>query len=169
MLTHNHANHYLTQQPAFTLIELVLAILLTAIVAYNILPRFFNNIIFSQNLFVQNAQSALYYAQNLAMGSGCHISVTPSATQITLNLRSSCTSGTFTITVQDPSNTSNSFVKTAPTGVTMTYNNFPLYFDQNGQGRLVSNNATTNATLTVTGGGISTITNIKGAQGQISS
>jgi hypothetical protein len=49
----------------------------------------------------------------------------------------------------------------------MTYTNFPLYFDQNGQGKLVSNNNITNATLTVTGGGINTITNIKGAQGQI--
>ena len=167
MINHNHGTRCLKQQAAFTLIELVISIILTALVAYNVLPRFFNNAVFSQNLFMQNAQSALYYAQNLAMGSGCHISVTPSSTQITLNLRSSCTSGTFTIAVQDPSNPSNSFVKTAPAGVTLSYTNFPLYFDQNGQGRLVSSNSTINATLTVTGGGISTTTNIKGAQGQI--
>lgn len=152
---------------ALSLIELILSILLTALIAYNVVPRFFNAVIFRQNLFVQNATSSLLYAQNLAMGSGCHISVTLTTTTMTLNLRSGCTTGTFTNTVQDPSNIANSFVKTVPTGVTLTNTNFPLYFDQNGQGRLVSTNNTTNATLNVTGSGLTTTINIKGNTGQI--
>lgn len=152
----------------FTLIELVTSIVLTAIVAYNVIPKFFNAVIFSQNLFVQNTTSALLYAQNLAMGSGCHISVTATTNTITLNLRSSCTSGNFTNVVQDPNNIANSFIKTAPTGVTLTNTNFPLYFDGSGRGRLVSNNNTTNATINIIGSGLTTTINIKGNTGQIS-
>lgn len=151
----------------FTLIELILAILLTALIAYNVVPRFFNLVVFNQNLFLQDATGVLLYAQNLAIGSGCHISVTLTSTTITLNLRSGCTTGTFTNTVQDPQNIANPYVKTTPTKVTMTYSNFPMYFDQNGQGRLVSNYNTTNSSITVTGAGISTTVNINGNNGNI--
>ena len=151
----------------FTLIELILSILLTALIAKNIVPRFFNTVVFKQNLFLQDITGILFYAQNLATGSGCHISVTLTSTTITLNLRSGCTTGTFTNTVQDPQNIANAYVTTTPTGISMTYSNFPMYFDQNGQGRLVSNYNTTNSSITVTGGGISTIVNINGNNGQI--
>lgn len=159
---------YLQKYLGFTLIELILTILLTALIAYNVIPKFFSTAIFRQNLFVQNATGALLYAQNLAIGSGCHISVTLTTTTITLNLRNSCTTGTFSSIVQDPSNIATSFVKTVPTGITLTSTNFPLYFDQNGQGRLVSSDNTTNATINVTGGSITTTINIKGNTGKIS-
>ncbi len=166
-LLHNK-DLFLKNKSGFTLIELILAILLTALIAYNVVPRFFNTVVFAQNLFVQQVTGTLLYAQNLAMGSGCHISIATTTTTLKLQLRSGCTTGTFsTNSVQDPSNVGIWYTRTVPTGVTITSTNFPMYFDNNGQGRLVSSNNTVNSTITVVRSGLSTIVNVKGNTGYI--
>ena len=154
-------------QSGFTLTELVLAIILVAIISVTVIPIFFSSQIFEQDVFEKQLAISLAYAQNIAVGSGCHISITNTTSDITLNLRSGCTSGSFTNMVQDPANVSVAFVKTVPSDVTITSSNFPIYFDQNGQGRRISNGRTTNASLTITGPDKTTTITIRGRTGRI--
>lgn len=149
---------------AFTLIELILTIILVSILSITIIPKFFSVVVFSQSLFTKQVLNVVSYAQTLAIGSGCHISVSVTATTVVLNLRSACTTGTFTNIVYDPANVSNSFIKTAPKDVTIASTNFPIYFNSNGQALSVASGSAVNASLNINGA----IINITGATGMIS-
>ena len=154
-------------QTGFTLTELVLTILLISILAATALPRFFSNKVFEQDLFEKQLAVTLSYAQNLAVGSGCHIAVTNNATSITLNLRNGCTTGSFTNIVHDPNNVNLPLIKTAPNHITLTSNNFPIYFNEAGQARQTINDRIANSNLFITGAEKTTTITIKGSTGRI--
>ncbi len=136
---------------AASLVELIFAITLIAIIGVSAMPRFLQTSQFKQQVFLQQVINSLAYAQNLAIGTGCHIAVIPNINIITFNLRQNCTSGAFNQAVFDPKNINNLFVVTAPANISIGATNFPIYFDVNGLSHRVSNNAIIDALISING------------------
>ena len=149
---------------ATSLVELIFAITLVAIVGVSVMPRFLQTNQFQQQVFLQQVINSLAYAQNLAIGTGCHIAAITSINVITFNLRQNCTSGVFNQVVFDPKNVNNSLVVTAPSNITIGSTNFPIYFDINGLSHRVSNDVVVDALISING----QIISITGATGLIS-
>lgn len=142
----------------FTLVELVLVIALLGILGAVAFPKFFTLTPYTNRFFYDDVRSSLRYAEKYAVGTGCHTQVNITATTLTLNRRSNCTSGSFTAAVVDPSNpAATSYTRTAPTGITMTTGggSWPFYFDALGVARQVSDTTINTFTVTV---GTQTIT-----------
>ena len=159
--------NFLYKQYGFTLIELILTIVLTVILAGHTLPKLFNYNTFKQILFTKGTYSTLYYAQSLAIGSGCHVAVNAKTSSISLRLRNNCTTGSFVTVVQDPSNISKTYLKQVPKGISLYYTNFQIYFDQNGQARSIYNNNTVTATITISDRNTNNTITIEGSKGAI--
>jgi prepilin-type N-terminal cleavage/methylation domain-containing protein len=136
---------------AFSLIELIFAIALIAIIGVSAVSRFLRSDQFKQTLFVKQVISSLSYIQNLAISSGCHISVNASYSSISFNLRQNCTTGIFNQSVFDPKNMNNLFVLNAPSNIAIAFTNFPVYFDTDGLARRVSNSSIVDAMLNING------------------
>lgn len=60
----------------FTLVELIACIVIIGILAAVAGPKFFDNTPFSQRGYVDEVASAIRYANNIAVGSGCNVSIT---------------------------------------------------------------------------------------------
>jgi MSHA pilin protein MshC len=107
----------------FTLIELVTVIVLLGILSVYVAPRIFDPGVFKERGFFDETQSALRYAQKLAVGSGCDVQVTLGAGGwlYILKQRTSCDDleSNFDQDVIHPSN-SGIFAKELPGGVTVT-------------------------------------------------
>lgn len=136
---------------AFSLIELIFAIALIAIIGVSAVSRFLRNDQFKQTLFIKQVINSLSYIQNLAISSGCHISVNVTYSSISFNLRQNCTNGVFNQSVFDPKNINNVFVLNAPYNVAIAATNFPIYFDTDGLSRRVSNSSIVDAMLNING------------------
>jgi MSHA pilin protein MshC len=74
-----------------TLIELVTVILILGILAAMTTPRFFDLGVFEERGFYEDVASALRYAQKIAVGSGCSVRVSITATSY--DLRQQAASG----------------------------------------------------------------------------
>ncbi|MDX1404910.1 MAG: prepilin-type N-terminal cleavage/methylation domain-containing protein [Woeseiaceae bacterium] len=74
-----------------TLIELVTVILILGILAAMVTPRFFDLGTFEERGFYEDVASALRYAQKIAIGSGCSVRVSITATSY--DLRQQAASG----------------------------------------------------------------------------
>lgn len=59
----------------FTLVELIMVIVITGILAAVVGPRFFDRQVFDERLFFEESLSAARYAQKLAVASGCPVRV----------------------------------------------------------------------------------------------
>lgn len=57
----------------FTLIELIMVIVITGILAAVVGPRFFDRRVFDERLFYEESLSAVRYGQKLALASGCPV------------------------------------------------------------------------------------------------
>lgn len=147
----------------FTLVELVLTLLLVSILSVLALPKFFSVFSFQAASFYSDLLNTVRYAQKIAVGMGCDVQVSVSTSDLTLITRDSCTSGTFTQDIRDPSSGSNSYTRAAPSNVAISTANFPIYFDRSGRSRLVSDNSISNATITINGRNI----NIVGETGYV--
>lgn len=55
----------------FTLVELVVVIVITAILAFIALPRFFDQDVFEERGFYEQSLAAIKFAQKVAIASGC--------------------------------------------------------------------------------------------------
>lgn len=64
----------------FTLVELIACIVIIGILAAVAGPKFFDNTPFSQRGYVDEVASAIRYANSVAVGSGCDVSITLTAT-----------------------------------------------------------------------------------------
>jgi MSHA pilin protein MshC len=113
----------------FTLLELVLVILLISVLSSSIIPKLFNFNTFNQRFFVDQALSTLRYVQKLAVAQGCHSQVAIVGSALIVTQRVNCTSGSFTQAVTDPVSRTGPFVKQAPAGVSISSQDFPIYFD----------------------------------------
>ena len=111
----------------FTLVELVTVIVLLGILSVYAAPKIFDLGIFRARGFFDETQSALRYAQKLAVGSGCAVQVTITSSSYALNQPSACNGSPFDQLVPHPDG-SPSFAATAPAGVilapatTLVYN-----------------------------------------------
>ena len=95
------------------------------------------------------------------MGSGTHIQFNVSANSITILRRTeggTCSGATFT-SIMDPANRTNGYVKTAPSGITLTYTaDWPIYFNGLGQALTASDCTVVNSdSITISGGNTVTI------------
>lgn len=103
----------------FTLVELVTVIVLLGILSVYVAPRVFDLGIFKERGFFDETQSALRYAQKLAVASGCKVQVSLTSNSYTLNQATVCNGAVFTLAVPHPSG-SPTFAATAPAGVALS-------------------------------------------------
>lgn len=68
----------------FTLVELITVVVVLGILAAFAVPRFFDLELFEERGFYEEVASALRYAQKIAVGSGCPVRVTITATSYAL-------------------------------------------------------------------------------------
>ena len=119
-------------QSGFTLVELVTVIVLLGILSVYVAPRIFDLGVFKERGFFDETQSALRYAQKLAVGSGCAVQVSISSNSYTLNQATVCNGAVFTLAVPHPSGSS-PFAATAPAGVVLAPAPTTLVFNALGQ------------------------------------
>lgn len=136
-----------------------MSVTLVAIISISVLPRFFINTLFRQQIFLQKIINSLAYAQSLAIGSGCHVAVAATTNNLNFNLRQNCTTGAFNLSVFDPTNTNNILELTVPNNITIAAINFPIYFDNYGLSRSINTNSIIDAIINVNGNIISIIGN----------
>lgn len=74
----------------FTLVELIMVIIITGILAAVVGPRFFDRQVFDERLFFEESLSAARYAQKLAVASGCSISAQVSNAGYALSYVTAC-------------------------------------------------------------------------------
>lgn len=122
-----------SERGGFTLIEIVLALVILAILAGTAAPRFFEQSTFDERVFRDTAVTAIRYAQKLAVVTGCEVQVTVASNAYTLNQRSACSSGAYTQDVPQPGTGESDYTQTAPTGIGFTSDVTPLVFDALGR------------------------------------
>ncbi len=116
----------------FTLIELIMVIVITGILAAVVGPRFFDRQVFDERMFFEESIGAVRYAQKLALASGCLTQVSLDSSGYQLRQAAACRSGAYTLEVigadgQTP------YAGPLPTGVVLQATNFPLVFDSLGR------------------------------------
>ena len=115
----------------FTLIELIMVMVITGILAAVVGPRFFDRQVFDERLFYEESLAAVRYGQKLALASGCLVQVSLDASGYRVRQATSCTSGAF-IDVAGPDGQA-PFAAALPSGVSVTATTFPLVFASQGQ------------------------------------
>lgn len=108
-------------------------IVIVGVLSVSALPKFFSVLSFSTPFFVTESLNSLRYAQKVAIGMGCDVEVSSASNTLTLRLRQNCSTGTFSVDLRDPSSGASSYVKQAPSGVSISAPNFPIYFDPLGR------------------------------------
>jgi MSHA pilin protein MshC len=108
-------------QTGFTLVELIIVILITSVLAAAAAPRFFERSAFEERGYYEDTLAALRFAQKLAVATGCQVQASITANSFTLNQRAtSCTSGAYTKNVFNPGDPGNAYTKTAPSDLTLS-------------------------------------------------
>lgn len=118
----------------FTMIELILVIVITGILAAVVGPRFFNRQVFDERLYFEEALAAVRYGQKLAVASGCFIQVSLDGAGYRLRRADNCTAGDFNREVQGADGQV-PFAAAVPSGVNVAAGNpaFPVVFDSLGR------------------------------------
>ena len=75
----------------FTLVELVMVIVITGILAAVVGPRFFDRTVFDERMFFEESIGAVRYAQKLALASGCLTRVSLDGNGYLLRQAADCT------------------------------------------------------------------------------
>jgi MSHA pilin protein MshC len=117
----------------FTLVELVVVLVLLAILASAAAPRFFGRREFEERFFSEDLLAALRYAQKLAVGSGCDVQVTVTASDYTLLQRTGCRAGPFAVAVAQPGGLDTAYTRAAPGGTLLASSSSPIVFDPLGR------------------------------------
>lgn len=116
----------------FTLIELIMVIVITGILAAVVGPRFFDRQVFDERMFFEESIGAVRYAQKLALASGCLTQVSLSNSGYQLRQAAACSSGAYTLEVIGADG--QAYADTpVPNAVTVTTTNFPVIFDSLGR------------------------------------
>lgn len=133
----------------FTLIELIVVIAITAVLAITILPRFANKTDFDQAGYKAQLTSAMQFGRKIAVASRRYVCVTVSGNALSLaldpNLPDSLTNISCTVGLNLPGSSSSSMA--APSGITLSSASFG--FDPSGQA-VSSPGVTTTASISVT-------------------
>ncbi|MFZ3182903.1 MAG: prepilin-type N-terminal cleavage/methylation domain-containing protein [Pseudomonas sp.] len=115
----------------FTLVELIMVIVITGILAAVVGPRFFDRQVFDERMFYEESLAAVRYGQKLAVASGCLVQVSLDANGYRVSQAASCTSGAY-IDVPGPDGQT-PFAAALPSGVSVTPTTFPVVFASQGQ------------------------------------
>ncbi len=130
-------------QTGFTLIELILVIVISGILAAAAVPRFFGRGEYDTMGFRDDVVAALRHAQKLAVASGCEVQVALSSGGYAVTQRASgCASGAFTQAVRHPANGQSGYAGTPPNGVSVASTQGTIVYSALGQ-------ASADATVTV--------------------
>lgn len=117
----------------FTLVELVTVIVLLGILSVYVAPRMFDLGVFEERGFFDKTQSALRYAQKLAVASGCSVQVSITSSGYTLHQgKTGCLDTNYGKPVPHPGD-SDPFAATAPAGVVLAPAPTTLIFNALGQ------------------------------------
>ena len=130
------------QQSGFTIIELIVVVVLSSILAAFAIPRFFNPDSFNERGFVEESKSVIRAAQKIAIASNCHIRVTfSSAGNYILRRWIFCrlNPGTHSVlgTINLNGSDGEAIASNAPNNITVS--NLDFYFDQIGRPRNLAN------------------------------
>ena len=147
--------------------ELLATLTIISILGFSILPKTLETQPFTEKIYIKKILHSILYAQNFAMNSGCHTSVSITNSSFEFKLRDSCNTGAFNYKLKDPNNHNNPYIIIPLIGINLNSNNFPLYFDQNGQARSIDNNNIVNSTIIIQGTKIQQTINITGNNGVI--
>jgi MSHA pilin protein MshC len=96
MCHHEHAG----RAAGFTLIELVTAIVIIAILAAVVAPHFFDTRAFSERGYADEVASALRYTQKIAIASDCGAEVTINGGSYTALQQAACNAGPWTTPIR---------------------------------------------------------------------
>ncbi|MDY6943104.1 MAG: prepilin-type N-terminal cleavage/methylation domain-containing protein [Pseudomonadota bacterium] len=129
----------------FTLVELIMVLVLTGILAAVAIPRFADSRAFDQRGFFEELAGAARFAQKRALATACPVQLQITTTGYSLSEPPGfCAAGTYTQAVPHPTGSSG-FSGTAPAGVTISGTTpITVLFDAQGRTNMVSN-----ATLSV--------------------
>ena len=144
-------NVVIQRKTGFTLVELVATLIILAVVSAVAIPRFFSNTVFGSRAYADQVAAMLRYAQKTAIAQRRPVWVNSNAAGTAICLTYAVDSGcTLANAVMSPENGSSSFVKNAPTGVTVSSS---VSFNFSALGKPTPDAA---VTMTVSGGGLST-------------
>ncbi|MEI6302598.1 MAG: GspH/FimT family pseudopilin [Betaproteobacteria bacterium] len=133
----------------FTLIELVMIMVLTGIIAVVAVPRMVEKITFNTRGFADQVRAAIQYAQKVAIAQRRNVCVVISSGTLTVTRAAAAGSGVAcTVAVANPAGGS-SYSFSAPSGVSLGASSSPITYDALGS---------TAAAVTVTITGDQTIT-----------
>lgn len=141
-------------QAGYTVVELVVVLVLMGILAANAMPRFFTASRFDEMGYADAVQSALRYAQKLALASRCDLRVEVTSAGYALFRRQrevtdppapACPSGAFTVAVNRPGG--QTWTGTTPAGVSVGA--LDIYFDAWGSPHDTGSGAAQTATVTL--------------------
>jgi MSHA pilin protein MshC len=116
----------------FTLIELIMVMVITGILAAVVGPRFFDRQVFDERMFFEESIGAVRYAQKLALASGCLTQVSLDSNGYHLRQAAACSSGDYTLEVIGADGQS-PYVGVLPAGVVLAAPSFPVVFDSLGR------------------------------------
>ena len=141
-------------QSGYTVVELVIVLVLMGILAANAMPRFFEASRFDEMGYADAVQSALRYAQKLALASRCDVRVEVTSAGYALFRRAreatdppapSCPSGPFSVAVNRPGG--QTWAGTTPVGVGVGA--LDVYFDAWGSPHDTGSGVAQTATVTL--------------------
>lgn len=115
----------------FTLVELIMVMVITGILAAVVGPRFFDRQVFDERMFFEESIGAVRYAQKLALASGCLTEVSLSNAGYQLRQAANCSGGAYTLAVigadgQTP------YAGALPANVIVAAPTFPIVFNSRG-------------------------------------
>lgn len=117
----------------FTLIELVVALALLALLASIAAPRFFGRRELDERLFVQQVAAALRHARSVAVATGCPVEARFGGGSVSLAQQTGCAGAVYGQAVPDPANGAAGYARSAPPGVGLASDVDPLRFDALGR------------------------------------
>ncbi len=133
----------------FTLVELVAAIAILAIVGAVAAPRFFEGGAETRgDLFRAELLAGLRYAQKLAVATGCATQVSVASSSYAITQLAGCSGSSYTLAVVDPATGDAAYARSAPAGVALASTTNPIRFDALGRA-LDSTGAVSGATVSV--------------------
>lgn len=117
----------------FTLVELVMVIVLTGILAVVALPKFADNKMFESRGFYDETLAALRYAQKSALAHRRTVCVAFTSTTVSLSVAQTADATTCDATLAGPTTGSAQYVVTARSGVSFTAVPSSFYFTARGR------------------------------------